>query len=137
MADAVEVLSRVGIFSMLPRKELSRLAREAHERTFPAGTVLTDQEEYGTIFTVVVDGTATVSVDGTAIRTLGPADYFGEMALIDRDRRSATVTAGTDLQCLMLTQWVFRPFAMDHPEVVWALLEVMVARLREAERRAP
>jgi CRP-like cAMP-binding protein len=135
MPNAADVLSSVPLFAAVSKKDLARLAREAHERTFPAGTVLTDQDEFGTIFTVIVDGKAVVSVEGEPVARLGSGGYFGEMALIDRDRRSATVVAETDLSCVMLTQWVFRPFAMEHPEVSWALLEVMVARVREAERR--
>ena len=53
-----------------------------------------------------------------------------------RDRRRlATVTTGTELHAVMLTQPVFRPFAMDHPRVLWALLEPLVAQFREADSR--
>jgi CRP/FNR family cyclic AMP-dependent transcriptional regulator len=135
MATTAEILASVPLFSMLGKKELGSLAAEIHERTFPAGTALTEDEEFGTIFTVIAGGEATVTVNGQIVRTLGPGDYFGEMALIDRSPRSATVTAKTDLHCLMLTQWVFRPFALQHPEVAWALLEIMVGRVREAEDR--
>ena len=54
------------------------------------------------------------------------------MALIDHSYRSATITAETELRCLMFTAWVFRPFAIEHPETAWALLEMMVQRVREA-----
>jgi len=57
------------------------------------------------------------------------------MALIDHSYRSATVTAETDLRCLLFVAWVFRPFAMDHPDTAWALLEAMVQRVRDAEAR--
>jgi CRP/FNR family transcriptional regulator, cyclic AMP receptor protein len=130
-----EVLAKVPLFSMLSKRDLSRLANNAHDRTFPAGTVLTEQEETGVTFGVIVDGHASVSVHGKPARTLGPGDYFGEMALIDHSFRSATITAETDLRCLMFTAWVFRPFAMEHPETAWALLEMMVQRVREAEAR--
>jgi CRP-like cAMP-binding protein len=97
---------------------------------------MTEQDEFGSIFTVIADGQATVSVHGSAVRTLGPGDFFGEMALVDRtNQRSATVTAITEVRALMLTQPVFRPFALDHPEAIWALLELMVARVRDAEAR--
>jgi CRP/FNR family cyclic AMP-dependent transcriptional regulator len=82
-----------------------------------------------------VEGQAAVSVHGRSARTLGPGDYFGEMALIDHSYRSATITAETELRCLMFTAWVFRPFALEHPEVAWALLELMVQRVRDAEAR--
>lgn len=135
MSTAEEVLANVPLFSMLSRRELAKLAKEAHDRTFAAGTVLTEEDEYGTIFTVVAEGQATVTVRGKPARVLKPGHFFGEMALIDRSPRSATVTADTELRCLMLTQQVFRPFAESHPETLWALLELMVERVREAEAR--
>jgi CRP/FNR family cyclic AMP-dependent transcriptional regulator len=120
---------------MLSKKELSRLANNAHERTFPAGAVLTEQDETGVTFGVIMEGQAAVSVRGVPARTLGPGDYFGEMALIDHSYRSATITAETELRCLLFTAWVFRPFALEHPETAWVLLEMMVQRVREAEAR--
>jgi CRP/FNR family transcriptional regulator, cyclic AMP receptor protein len=120
---------------MLSKKDLARLANNAHDRTFPAGTVITEQGDTGISFGVIMEGQAAVTVHGRPARTLGPGDYFGEMALIDHSFRSATITADTDLRCLLFTAWVFRPFAMDHPETAWALLEVMVKRVRDAEAR--
>lgn len=135
MSDVTEALSKVPIFWMLSKRELGKLAHEVHDRTVPAGTVLTEEDEFGTIFTVIAEGRATVSVHGTKTRVLREGDFFGEMALIDRSPRSATVVADTELRCLMLTQPVFRPFAIAHPETLWALLELMVKRVRDAEGR--
>lgn len=135
MSNVAEVLANVPLFSMLSKRELERLAKDVHDRFFPAGTVLTEQDAFGTIFTIIAEGKATVTVRGTVARVLTAGDYFGEMALIDRSPRSATVTADTDLRCLLLTQPVFRPFAVSHPETMWALLEMMVKRVREAEAR--
>lgn len=120
---------------MLSKKELANLAKNAHDRTFPVGAVLTDEDETGVTFGVIQAGEAAVSVHGHKVRTLGPGDSFGEMALIDHSYRSATITAETELRCLMFTSWVFRPFALEHPEVAWALLELMVQRVRDAESR--
>jgi CRP/FNR family transcriptional regulator, cyclic AMP receptor protein len=135
MTTPEEILAQVPLFSMLPKKELNRLAREAHDRTFSAGTVLTDEQEIGVTFGVIVEGRAAVSVHGRPVRTLAPGDYFGEMALIDRSYRSAKITAETELRCLLFVAWVFRPFAMEHPESAWVLLEMMVQRVRDAESR--
>jgi len=135
MTTPEAVLAQVPLFSMLPKKELTGLARDAHERTFPAGAVLTTEEQGATTFGVIVSGRASVSVHGQQARTLGPGDYFGEMALIDHSYRSAKITAETELDCLLFTSWVFRPFAMQHPETAWALLEKMVQRVRDAEAR--
>ena len=135
MTTPQEVLAKVPLFSMLSKRELNNLARNAHDRTFPAGTVLTDEEEIGATFGVIVEGRAEVTVHGQHARTLGPGDYFGEMALIDHSFRSAKITAETELRCLLFTAWVFRPFAIEHPETAWVLLEKMVQRVREAENR--
>jgi CRP/FNR family cyclic AMP-dependent transcriptional regulator len=136
MPAVEEVLSSVPLFSMLSKKDVAGLAKEARQRHFPAGSALTEQSDAGVSFTIIATGEATVSVGGTPVRKLGAGDFFGEMALIDRNARSATVTADTDVDCVMLSQWVFRPFAMAHPETAWALLELMVKRVRDAEERA-
>lgn len=120
---------------MLSKKDVAGLAREARDRTFPAGMVVTNEKDTGVSFGVIMEGEASVNVHGQPARTLGPGDYFGEMALIDRSVRSAQIVASTELHCLMFTQWVFRPFAMQHPETAWALLEAMVQRVRDAENR--
>jgi CRP/FNR family transcriptional regulator, cyclic AMP receptor protein len=136
MDSVSDVLATVPIFSMVPKKDLAKLAKQAHDRTFPAGTQLTDQNEFGSIFTVIAEGQATVSVNGRPVRTIGPGDFFGEMALIDRTNvRSSSIVADSELRAIMLTQPVFRPFAVSHPVSMWALLELLVARLREAEGR--
>jgi CRP/FNR family cyclic AMP-dependent transcriptional regulator len=135
MATPQEVLARVPLFSMLPKKEVASLAQQANERTFPAGKVVIDEGTTGVIFSVIVDGQAAVTVHGQPVRILGPGDYFGEMALIDDSYRSAKITAETGLRCLVFTAWDFRPFAMSHPETAWALLERMVQRVRDAENR--
>jgi CRP/FNR family transcriptional regulator, cyclic AMP receptor protein len=135
MTTPQEILAQVPLFSVLSKKDVATLSRSAHDRKFPAGTVITDEDQAGVTFGVIVEGQAAVSVRGRRARTLGPGDYFGEMALIDHSYRSATITAETDLRCLLFTAWVFRPFAMDHPETAWALLEMMVKRVREAEAR--
>jgi CRP/FNR family transcriptional regulator, cyclic AMP receptor protein len=135
MATPADVLRQVPIFSMLSKRDVAKLLQDVHDRTFPTGTVLTEQDEMGTLFTVIVEGTATVTVNGRPVRTLGPGEFFGEMGLITRSSRSATVTADTDVRCLMISQTVFRPFAMFHPDVMWALLELMVQRVRDAEAR--
>jgi CRP-like cAMP-binding protein len=136
MTTPQEVLAQVPLFSMLPEKDLDKLAREARDETFPAGAVLTSEDmESGVTFGVIMEGRAAVSVHGRPVRTLGPGDCFGEMALIDHSYRSAKITAETELRCLVFVAWVFRPFAMEHPESAWALLEMMVKRVREAESR--
>ena len=128
MVTAEEVLASVSLFSMLKPKALKTLLADAHDLRYEAGTTIAKTDELGTTFFVVAEGKLVVSVGDQAIRTLVPGDFFGEMALIDRQPRAANITAETDVRCLVFSQWVFRPFALEHPEVAWAFLEVMVAR---------
>jgi len=74
-------------------------------------------------------------VGGETRRSLGPGDWFGEIALIDQGPRSASVVAATELRCQGMSAWEFRPFVQNHPEVAWPLLQALVGRLREAEAR--
>jgi CRP/FNR family cyclic AMP-dependent transcriptional regulator len=135
MSLSAENLKTVPLFRDLSSRDLKQLAGAMNERTYAAGRELTTEGESGLGFFVVAEGTATVSVDGQTRRTLGPGDHFGEMALIDGGRRSAQVTAETELTCYGMTAWNFKPFLKDHPDLVWALLQTLVARLREAEAR--
>jgi len=130
-----ELLAQVPIFAVLDRKELAKVSRDAHEVSFEAGANLSEAGGLGATFFVVADGALEVSVDGRPVRTLGPGDYFGEMALIDKAARSATVVATTACRCLVFTSWAFRPFLRSQPDAAWAMLEMMVHRVREAEAR--
>jgi CRP-like cAMP-binding protein len=136
MADDTELLGRIPLFAGVSKRDLQHLAKAAHHMTFEAGSQLTTEDELGVTFFVVLKGEADVSVSGQARRRLGPGDYFGEMSIIDRSPRSANVVAGGDLECLVFTQWEFRPFLKQHPDVAWAMLESLVRRLREVERTA-
>jgi CRP/FNR family cyclic AMP-dependent transcriptional regulator len=136
VADIVEIFGRVPLFDGLREKDLQKLAKRLTARRFREGQTVTVQGQSGIGFFVIEEGTAAVEVEGEVVRELGPGDYFGEVALIDSGPRSATVTATSDLRCRGLTAWEFRPFVHEHPEVAWALLEYLVARLREAEARA-
>jgi CRP-like cAMP-binding protein len=88
-----------------------------HEKFYAAGERVLTQGEGGIGFFVILEGSARVAVAGEEVGTLGPGDYFGEMALFDGDLRSASVTADEDLRCAGMTAWHFRPFVGDHPEV--------------------
>jgi len=136
MADVVEALGRVPLFSGVGRKELERLARVMSSRTFPEGETITAEGQSGIGFFVIEEGNAQVTVHGETARVLGPGDHFGEVALIDEGPRSATVTAATDLRCRGMAAWEFRAFVQEHPEVAWPLLQTLASRLREAEARA-
>ncbi len=135
MADFAQTLGRVQLFAGIGGRDLRNLAKRMTERTFAEGTTITTEGREGVGFFVIEDGNATVSLKGEIIRTLGPGDHFGEIALIDRGPRSATIVATTDLRCRGMSAWEFRPFVKERPEVAWPLLENLVRMLREAEAR--
>jgi CRP-like cAMP-binding protein len=129
MSVTLDALQNVPFLSNVPRKELDKLAQTMAERDVPAGKEVVTQGNGGVAFFLILDGQATVLVDGEERRQLGPRDAFGEIALIIPDLpRTSTVRADTDLRLAALTAWNFKPFVLKHPDVAWALLETMAKR---------
>jgi CRP/FNR family transcriptional regulator, cyclic AMP receptor protein len=129
----VELLQQVPLFADFESKDLERLARSFKQRTFEAGSSVSDEGRTGAGFFVIESGEASVSVRGAERGKLGPGDYFGEIALIDEGARSATVTADSELRCYGLTSWEFRPLVESNASIAWKLLETMAKRLRAAQ----
>src|SRR5439155_8016328 len=100
-------------------------------RTLDPGQSIAVEGEGGVGFFVIESGTAMVSVGGELRRTLGPGDHFGEIALISKAARSATVTAETPVTCWGLTMWEFRPIVQGNATVAWSLLESLARMLSE------
>ena len=124
MTDTADLLAGVPFLAGLDRKHLEQLARDFSERTFAAGSVaVREGDERGIGFFVVVEGEGTVTIGDKQVATVGPGDYFGEVALISDRVRTATVTATTDLRCLVMTMWDFRAFVQGDADVAWKLLE--------------
>jgi CRP-like cAMP-binding protein len=133
MSAPIESLRAVPLFSDLDERDLEQLAKQMHERRFAEGTEVTTEGSTGAGFFVIADGSAHVSVAGEQRATLGPGDHFGEIALIDDGVRSASIVAATDLLCYGLTPWEFRPFVEEHPQVAWALMQVLARRFRDSQ----
>jgi CRP/FNR family cyclic AMP-dependent transcriptional regulator len=129
VAATADRLKQVPLFAELSDKELRGLADLMTERTFPAGSTVTEEGSGGAGFFVIDDGTAEVSVAGEERGTLGPGDHFGEVALIAKMPRTATIVATTDLRCYGLTQWQFRPLVEGDAKLAWKLLEGLARTL--------
>ena len=130
MAGApTQLLEQVPLFSDLERKELEQIAGSMKQRKFDAGETVATEGEQGVGFFLIETGTAKVSVGGEDRRTLGPGDYFGEVALISGSDRTATVRADSDLTCWGLTAWAFRPIVEANASIAWKLLQALAKML--------
>lgn len=132
---SLDLLRGVPLFAETDDAFLERLAGEFTDRTFAAGQTIAEEGGSGRTFLVIETGEVTVTVHGQAVGRLGPGEAFGEMALIDKSARSATVAADTEVHAYQLPVWSFRPVVESHPEMVWALLEALAQRVRQAEGR--
>lgn len=134
-APSRDLLRGVPFFAETDETFLDRLAEEFNPRTYAPGDLIAEEGERGRTFFVIESGEAAVLVHGNEVRRLGPGDSFGEMALVDKSARSATVRADTEVSGYQLPVFSFRPIVESHPEVTWALMEALAQRVRDAESR--
>jgi CRP-like cAMP-binding protein len=134
MSAPIELLQHVPLFKGLDDRALKNLSAEFTERRFSEGQELTSEGAGGAGFFVIESGTAKVTVDGADRTTLGPGDYYGEIALIDGGTRTATITALSDGVAHGLTKWQFKPLIELHGEIAWPLLEAMAKRTRQLDQ---
>ena len=124
------MLQHVPLFAGLDKKELESIADSMRERRYAAGDHLTEEGAAAAGFFVVDEGTAEVTVDGEARGTIGPGDYFGEIALLTESARTATIVAASDMLCYGMTPWDFRPLVESNSTIAWKLLTAMAEKLR-------
>ena len=110
-------LKDVPFFDSLTHKELAFVAQQTDELDVRAGKVLAKEGDLGREFFVVESGTAEVTKDGEHIAEMGPGDFFGEIALIAEERRTATVTATSDMLVIVMSRSSFRAIDRMLPEV--------------------
>lgn len=132
---SAETIAKVPLFAGLEKRDLERIADSFKERKYRAGDAIASEGQGAAGFFVIGDGTARVSVHGEDRTTLGPGDYFGEIALIDEGARTATVTADTDMTAYAMTFWEFRPIVETDARIAWKLVQALAHKLRESEAR--
>jgi CRP/FNR family transcriptional regulator, cyclic AMP receptor protein len=110
-------LKQVPFFAGLPKKELDLLAQQTDEIDVAPGKVLAREGDLGHEFFVIESGSADVTRGGEQLGQLGAGDYFGELALLDEDRRTATVTATSPMALIVMTRSNFRSLDRAMPEV--------------------
>lgn len=136
MADKkVDHLGDTWLFSTLSRKELARLARVCDEVEVDAGRELVKEGDFGREFFLIRAGQATVKRRGRKVATLKPGQYFGELSLLSRLPRNATISAETDMKLLVMGQREFSAAIEDVPTIAHKMLEVMAKRLSESDTK--
>lgn len=129
-------LKSIWLFSSCTASELRKIRSSLDEADVPAGKVIVEEGRVGLAFFLIVSGTAKVTRNGRKVATLGAGDHFGELALLDRHPRSASVVSETDMDVLVLSQRDFNGLLQAVPTIARKMLAAMAGRLREADAKA-
>ena len=134
--DKLDQLGRMWLFSACSKRDLQMIGRESDEIDVARGKQLTEEGKPGHEFYLILDGQASVRRGKRKVATLGAGQYFGELSLLDRGPRTATVVAETDLRLLVLGQREFNGLLDEVPGLAHKVLRTMATRLREADAKA-
>jgi CRP/FNR family transcriptional regulator, cyclic AMP receptor protein len=127
----VKALQGIDVFAGLSKGELEKLSRWTFELEVPAGEELTKEGRLAHEFFVIEDGAAEVRQNGERIAELGAGDFFGEIGLLETERRTATVTATTDLRVIVMSAHEFRRLDQELPAVADRVRAAIRARLAD------
>ncbi|MGH3104709.1 MAG: cyclic nucleotide-binding domain-containing protein [Gaiellaceae bacterium] len=128
----IEVMRRVPLFASCSKRQLEEVAKLADEIDLPQGKVLIREGDRGREFFVLLDGTVDVTAGGAPKRTMGPGDFFGEIALVSDSPRTATVTATSPLRALVISDHAFRGLLNRAPDIQLKVLQALAERLAPA-----
>jgi CRP/FNR family transcriptional regulator, cyclic AMP receptor protein len=131
MIDTMDAkrLEGVGFFSSLSKKELGKLAQWTDEVSVPEGHVLVTEGQFAHEFFIIEDGSAEVTQNSERIAELGPGDFFGEIGLLESERRTASVVATTPMELIVMFQREFRQMEREMPAVADRIRSAIRARL--------
>lgn len=135
MSATLDSLQQVWLFRDLPRKALERLERIARARNFKSGEVIVKEGDEGVGFFAITKGKVDVTRAETKLATFSKGDCFGEMALLDNYRRSATVKATEDTETLAMSRWDFLAELRASSDLAVEMLSVLSRRVRDLDER--
>ena len=133
--EKLELLQRIPLFAGLDRHKMERLGMLAEQVDVPPGKVLIRQGESGGDMMVLVSGQVGVERDGERLNTLGPGDFFGEIALVAEGPRTATVTSESPARLLVVSHRDFHSLLEEFPEVAVQVLVTLAHRVRRLDTR--
>jgi CRP/FNR family transcriptional regulator, cyclic AMP receptor protein len=125
----IDLIKQVPLFSSASKSELEQVASIADELDLPEGKVLIREGDAGREFFVLIDGTAEVERGGKKVASLGPGDFFGEISLIAKTPRNATITTTSPVRALVVTDRAFRQLLDRSPQIAVPVLVALAERL--------
>ena len=125
----VKLIEKVPLFSRLSKKELEDVARIADELDLPSGKDMATEGDRGREFFVLLEGEADVRKGDQSINTMRKGDFFGEIALVTKMPRTATVTATTDVRVLVINERDFATLLKNSPEIGRNVAEALAERI--------
>ena len=129
-------LKSIWLFSGCSASELRKIRSSLDAVSVPAGKVLVEEGRIGQEFFIIVDGRASVTRNGRRVARLEAGSHFGELALLDRRPRSASVVSETDMDVLVMSQRQFNGLLESVPSIARKMLSALATRLREADAKA-
>ena len=129
-------IASIWLFSECSAKEIRSISSVADAVTVPAGRTLVKEGTIGRELYLIVSGTAAVLRNGKQVATLGPGQHFGELSLLDRRPRNATVESKTDMELLVIGQRQFNGLLDTIPTLARKLIAAMAARMREQDAKS-
>lgn len=136
MEDLLTRLRQVKLFESLSDEQLAELTKAGKEMRFPPGAVIAKEGKTGVGFHLILDGRVSVTTGGVERSSMGPGRYFGEMALLDNEARSATVTAIDDVRTFSLASWDFMGLLATEFDIARQVFAGLSRRIRELEGSA-
>jgi len=131
--EVVTAMHGIPLFSACNTRELREVARLGTVSEVATGSVVTTEGAVGSELIIILDGRATCRVKGKKLAQFGPGDFFGEMSLLDKGPRSATVVADENMEVLVLDSREFRRLIDVSPTIAWKIMVAMAGRLRIAD----
>lgn len=132
--DAADVLKGVPLFAGLSNTELKSIAKEAREEMYSPGQDIVSEGQAGGPFFCITEGLANLIIDGEKVSDLPTGSYFGEMALLEGGKRTATIRAETHVKALAISSWNFLAILEENWDITKKILAELSRRVRELEQ---
>jgi len=130
----IAMLEKNPLWAGLDKKDLEAIVKASDEKKFETGDIILGKGEGGVGFYLIMDGSVDVKSDSKILAKLGPGQFFGEMAVLDNQPRSADVVAAGPSRCFIISEWSFKALISQNPRIALRMLQELVRRLRDANK---